>query len=190
MEEELVLTPFHPPLTKQKNKKPKEPKEPKEPIEKNKTIFTYQEYFKENIELKLTKYKLIELKEISKYNKIKIGKNKIDMIKKINKFYKDTIYAIKLQKWCRGFFVRLFFTYFKKNKSSIKNCVNENDFYTLEPLKDIDFKELFITTDEDGFIYGFNVNSLITMYKKSTWLSPKKKEPMLIMRLKSANCKA
>ncbi len=70
----------------------------------------------------------------------------------------------------------------------IRRCVNETDFYTLEPLMEIRLENLLIVKEEtatpistteaveDGvvsktpptyFYYGFNINSLITLYRKN-----------------------
>jgi hypothetical protein len=46
-------------------------------------------------------------------------------------------------------------------------CVNETDFYTLEPLSDIPYYLFFYYTDEQEFTYGFNIESLIHLYIKT-----------------------
>jgi hypothetical protein len=43
-----------------------------------------------------------------------------------------------------------------KNK---KNCINDTDFYTLEPLKNIPQNHFYSFNDEKGFYYGFNIFS-------------------------------
>jgi hypothetical protein len=50
-----------------------------------------------------------------------------------------------------------------KNK---KLCVNESDFYTLDPLEDIPYDEFYSYKDSKNFVYGFNISSLITLFKQ------------------------
>ena len=47
-----------------------------------------------------------------------------------------------------------------------KVCVNDKDFFTLEPINEIDIYDFFSFKDEKDFIYGFDLNSLIIMMKK------------------------
>jgi len=133
------------------------------------TQFTHIEYFNE-IKEELVNYKLIELKEITKYNKIKGAKTKQEYMSKIDEFFIKTMNSIKIQRVCRGFFVRLFFNV-KGGMKNIANCVNETDFYTLEPLNEINFTHFFIIKEvneqSNTFYYGFNILSLISMYRKN-----------------------
>jgi hypothetical protein len=69
--------------------------------------------------------------------------------------------AVKIQRILRGMFVR-YATILKgcaKYDRSI--CVNSTDFYSLEPLIDIDFHHFFSYTDINNFTYGFDIDSLI-----------------------------
>jgi hypothetical protein len=159
------------------------------PPSKIKIEFNYREYFKE-IKNNINDYKLTELREIAKYNKIKGAKSKQEFIQKINEHFFKICNIIKIQKVCRGFLVRYFFKIKGGINSfkTIKLCVNETDFYTLDPINDMDFFELFIFKEEQcpiqkstqeyptphqndeintSFYYGFNVKSLISMYKKN-----------------------
>ena len=142
-------------------------------------------------------YKLTELREIAKYNKIKGAKSKQEYIQKINEHFLKICNIIKIQKICRGFLVRYFFKIKGgfNSLTTINLCVNETDFYTLDPINEIDYFELFIFKEEppqeqsfqgpvqeaiqeyskpcqnhqnnNSFYYGFNVKSLISMYKKN-----------------------
>ena len=135
---------------------------------KNIIYFSYIEYF-EDIKDKLSRYKLVELKEIAKIYKLKNLRTKNEYITKIHNHFIKIKNAIIIQKICRGFFVRYFFK-INGGMLSFNNrnqCVNDSDFYTLEPLSEIDFCEFFRITDNKNFSYGFNIKSLITMYKKN-----------------------
>jgi len=147
------------------------------------TQFNYIEYFKE-IKDKLNNYKLTELKEISKYNKIKGAKTKQEYMSKIHDHFVKTMNVIKIQRVCRGFLVRLFFIV-KGNMKNITQCVNDTDFYTLEPLSEIEFTKFFIIKEVNDncntFYYGFNILSLMSMYRKNeTILNPYNRQSLPI----------
>ena len=129
-----------------------------------KEIITYKDYFKEKTDLK--KYKIPELKALARHYKLYVTGTKPILIERIETYFNQIVNAIKIQRVCRGFFVRFSLTLRGAAFKNIGKCVNETDFYTLEPLAEIP-KELFFSyTDATDFTYGFNVNSLITLYKK------------------------
>ena len=46
-------------------------------------------------------------------------------------------------------------------------CVNDTDFNSLDPIKEIEFYDFYSYRDNAGFIYGFNLKSIILMFKKT-----------------------
>ena len=129
-----------------------------------KEILTYKDFYKNKTDLK--KYKIPELKAIAKHYTLYVTGTKPILISRIETYFNQIVNSIKIQRMCRGFFVRLSLKLRGIAFKNIKNCVNETEFYTLEPLTEIP-KELFFSyTDSTNFTYGFNVNSLITLYKK------------------------
>jgi hypothetical protein len=48
-----------------------------------------------------------------------------------------------------------------------KMCTNSSDFVTLEPIEEINFHQFISYTDEDGFIYGFDITSLFNSISKN-----------------------
>jgi hypothetical protein len=48
-----------------------------------------------------------------------------------------------------------------------KLCTNIDDFITLDPVETINFHQFLSYVDEDGFVYGFNITSLYTLFLKS-----------------------
>lgn len=75
--------------------------------------------------------------------------------------------VIKIQKYFRNF---------KKNKDQILHgpalnnrslCNNPTDFYNLEELEEIDKKFFFSYKDNDGFIYGFHIESFIQLINQN-----------------------
>jgi len=128
---------------------------------------SYNDYFKKNIVLK--KYKIPELKQIAKQNKIQVSGTKPVLIERIETFFNKCKKIQKIQSTFKGFLVR------KSNKlrgegyRNNKKCVNENDFYTLEPLHEIP-NEYFVSfkSNDDKFIFGCNIISLMHLLKNKT----------------------
>jgi hypothetical protein len=135
-------------------------------IEENKSkIITYSEYINNKNILKT--YKVNELKQIIRFYKLPLTGTKQVLKERIENFF-DTYYnCVKIQKVFRGYLLR---TSIKLRGEGFKNrniCVNENDFYTLEPLKEIP-TEYFFSFGCEKFIYGCNIISLIHLIKSKT----------------------
>lgn len=73
--------------------------------------------------------------------------------------------AIKIQSFYRGYFVRSVHSLFVKYQGMITDCVNDQDFYSFEELKDVDKYQIICLQDLDGHMYGFNISS-IYQYKR------------------------
>jgi len=115
----------------------------------------------------ITKYKLPELKEIARENKLHISGTKQVLINRIITNFNRISKTIIIQKTYRGYLVR---ESFRLRGSAFKNralCVNSSDFFTLEPLNDIDFRQFFSYQDDTKFYYGFDINSIFELLKKS-----------------------
>lgn len=128
---------------------------------------SYIEFFRENPDL--NKYKLVELKSVAKTNRLFITGSKPVLINRITTHFNLMRNATKIQSIMKGYFVRRSFQLRGPAFKDRKICVNETDFYTLEPLPDIPFQEFFSYTDSKNFVYGFNILSLITLYRKKRY---------------------
>lgn len=112
----------------------------------------------------LSKSKLPELKGFAKDLHIKVGGNKDVLLERIQEFLIKMRNAIKIQRNFRRHLVNIWM----KLKGSYDECVNDSDFYTLEPLKDIPYVYYIQHTDASNYKYGFNITSLCTLAKKNT----------------------
>jgi hypothetical protein len=112
----------------------------------------------------MDKLKQFELKMIAKYYNLKISGSKTVLKLRIDDYHKKSKFATIIQKNIRCFFVR---ELFKLIASKSQNYVNESDFYSLEPLKDIIFHNLYSYTDEKNFTYGFDIKSIMILYCKT-----------------------
>ena len=112
----------------------------------------------------LTKsFTIPQLKEICKFYKLKIAGNKQILINKIYNYLFFSSHAVKIQRVWRK---NLFKTYNKLRGPAKFNralCVNETDFFSMEPLVDIPFEQFYSYKDLDGMIYGFDIISLYNL---------------------------
>lgn len=124
--------------------------------------FTITEYMKKAVIW--TKYKIPELKQIAKQNHLHVSGTKPVLIERIQRFFEDSVLVIKIQKRVRGYFVR---TSFRLRGPAFKNrsiCVNDTDFYTMDPVAEIPYKDFYSYMDESKFIYGFDIQSIYSLY--------------------------
>jgi hypothetical protein len=124
---------------------------------------SYKDYMSNSIVL--NKYKIPELKSIAKSHKLRIGGTKKILIERIQNYFLFCKHAIQIQRTFRGYIVRKSFALRGVALKNRKLCVNETDGFTLEPLEDIAFQLFYSYTDTNDFVYGFDLMSLITLYK-------------------------
>lgn len=157
------------------SKKSREPRK-KETLN---TQITYKEYFQNrNI---LSHYKIPDLKLIAKNNQLHVSGTKPVLLNRIQHFFDQSLQAIIIQKAFRKFIIKLFFklkgpAFYKKSL-----CVNETDFYTLEPLDEIQTDSFFSFKDSNDFIYGLNLFSIVQYFiKKGNFVNPYNREKLNI----------
>ena len=118
--------------------------------------------FKEYENMHIFNYKKSFLKDICIFYKLKKSGNKDELNARIYIFLYHSYNIIKIQKiWKRFILIK----YNKLRGPAIFNrnkCVNETDFYTLENLKDIPYKQFysFIDVKNNNQIYGFDILSI------------------------------
>jgi hypothetical protein len=111
-------------------------------------------------------YNVNQLKTFAKYYKLKISGNKKELLLRVYSFLYLSFYITKVQKFYRGFIRR---KYNDLHGPAYKNrslCTNQCDFITMEPLHEIYIDQFISYKDVDGFIYGFDINSLYNMINK------------------------
>jgi hypothetical protein len=132
----------------------------------------------------LAKFKLPQLKQIAKEFRLHVTGTKPVLISRIQEYFNKSIYSIKIQKWVRGIFVR---RSMKMRGDALKNrgvCVNDTDFYTMDPIAEIPHEQFYSYTDSKNFVYGFNLNSLMMLYKKKGSISnPYNREKMDLSKI-------
>uniref|UniRef100_A0A6C0ERU1 SAP domain-containing protein n=1 Tax=viral metagenome TaxID=1070528 RepID=A0A6C0ERU1_9ZZZZ len=124
----------------------------------------YTNYFNNSIVLK--NFKIPQLKLIARENNLHVSGSKPVLIERIHNHFTQSIYAITIQKMFRGHIIRKLMKLKGEALNNKKICVNETDFYTLDPLQDIPYDEFYSYKDSNNFVYGFNITSLITLFKQ------------------------
>ena len=126
----------------------------------NRTL-SFLEYYRTDVDLK--SYKIVDLKAVASHNRLHISGNKTTLIERISTYFRKNISALKIQSNLRCFFVKRSFQLRGPAYQDRSLCVNDTDFFSLEPLTEIPFQEFFSYKDEQSFVYGFNVCSLMTL---------------------------
>ena len=128
----------------------------------------WKDYFKNHV--RLESYKMPQLKMIARKNRLYVSGTKPLLIKRIESHFHAMKHATCIQSYFRRYLVRLFFK-LRGERGKDEQYVNDTDFYTMEPLSEIPFYEIFNYTDDTGFLYGFNVDSLIMLFRSNSMLT-------------------
>ena len=124
------------------------------------TIKTYNELIYNN-------YNVTQLKSFAKHYKLKITGNKEQLLSRIYSYLYFSSYIIKIQKIFRRTLVKIYKDIHGPASFNRKICTNSNDFISMEPIEEINFHQFISYKDSDGFIYGFDINSLHNLFLKS-----------------------
>lgn len=134
------------------------------------------EYLEKNVVFQ--KMKLPELKQIAKHYKLHVSGNKSQIIDRIQLYLNKYKQSIVVQKIFRGHLVRYSFR-LRGPAFKTRKCVNDSDFYSLEPLNEIEFERFFSYKDASGFVYGFDLFSLLNLFRtKNKLTNPYNREHM------------
>jgi len=112
----------------------------------------------------LTKNRIVDLKNIAKQLGLRVSGTKPELIHRITHFKKESDGATTVQRHVRGWFARSWMLL--KGAAKRGACVNDTDFYTMDPLDEIPFAEYIEYSDSTGVRYGFNVRSLYYLLSK------------------------
>jgi hypothetical protein len=139
--------------------------EPKNEFITETQYITYNDYASKKTDL--NKCKIPQLKLILKSLKMKTSGTKPELILRISDHFKKCSNIIKIQRVFRGHIVRYAMSLRGEGFKDRTKCVNDNDFYSLEPLKEIP-GEYFFSFTCGKFTYGCNIVSLLHLMKNTT----------------------
>ena len=138
---------------------------------------SYNEYYSKSVDL--SKYKIPQLKSIAKQHSIAVSGTKPILVERIREFFHKSKSANLMQRMFRGHMVRYSFRLRGPALSKRTQCVNDTDFVTMDPLSEIEYDDFYSYQDEKGFIYGFSIQSLMTLFKqKGKMMNPYNREKM------------
>jgi hypothetical protein len=118
-------------------------------------------------ELIYNNYNVNQLKLFAKHYKLKVAGNKNQLKSRIYSYLYFSSYIIKIQKIFRGYLVKKYKLLHGPAIMNRKICTNSDDFVTMDPIEEINFHQFISYKDVDGFIYGFDINSLHNLFLKS-----------------------
>jgi hypothetical protein len=145
------------------------------PLKSEEEVISYIDFFKNEIDI--SKLKLTDLKNIARKNKLRISGSKEILKERVYTFFLQSKSCSLIQKYFRGHLVRYSFKLRGPAFSHIEKCVNDTDFVSLDPLKEIEFHDFYSYQDSKGFIYGFSINSLMSSWvRKRTLINPYNRE--------------
>lgn len=141
---------------------------------------TYDNFIKHKITL--SEYVIPTLKNAAKSYKIHSSGKKQEIIERLTKMFLQTKVAIQIQAAFRGWIYRYMIKLRGKALQNRSLCVNNTDFCTMEPLTEIT-NDYFYSVNINNHIYGFDVTSLIEMFKRNNKINPYTREPWSITHI-------
>jgi hypothetical protein len=112
-------------------------------------------------------YNVQQLKMIAKHHELKFSGNKNELTTRIYSFLMLSSHAVKIQKIVRRRMVKKYHSFHGPASKDRSLCTNDIDFLSGERLMDIPYSQFFSFSDDDGFIYGFDILSLYNLILKS-----------------------
>jgi hypothetical protein len=124
--------------------------------------------FAEHGEFMQIEHKVSELKEICKHYGIKCSGTKQELKQRIHAHLAQSHFIPRIQRLVRRSFIK---THARMSGPAYHDrslCVNDTDFYSMEPVRDISHRQFISVRDDLGMVYGFDVMSLYTYFMSET----------------------
>jgi hypothetical protein len=132
-------------------------------------------------DLIINNFNVSDLKKGLKKYKLKITGKKSELFDRLYNFLKLSSHIIKIQCLFRGFMIRKMF----KLRGSVvfknrEQCVNKEDFLTMDSLETIPPNDFFSFEDNDKHIYGFHIMSIYNLinHGQKEILNPYTRKPI------------
>ncbi len=109
------------------------------------------------------KFSITQLKSICKHYKLPVTGNKQVLTNIIYKYLYLSHNALIIQKVWKKYYYKLYSKLRGPARFNRSLCVNETDFFTMDDLKELPFKQFFSYKDKDNMIYGFDIMSLYNL---------------------------
>lgn len=115
---------------------------------------------------KISDLTLTTIKINCKHYKVKQSGKKNIVQERLYNFMRNTYFVKKIQKVWRHYLLNKIYT-LNNSRLDRKKCVNTCDFCTLDELNHIQNIDFFSYKDTDNKIYGFDIQSLISLFEHS-----------------------
>lgn len=115
---------------------------------------------------RLGKFKVLQLKHIARRNGLRVSGTKPELTSRITVHFKTITSSVYIQSLVRRNLVISQTNARGPGLFRRELCVNETDFYTLDPISDIKYSSFFSYADQTNVIYGFDLKSLELMFDK------------------------
>ena len=118
------------------------------------------------------KYTIPQLKTYLKMYNLKQTGKKADLLDRLYHFFKTYKHVVPIQKMYRGHLYRRLNRLRGEAFFCRSLCVNEEDFLTMENVREIDYTQFISYKTSDNVVFGFNIMSIHNIIIKSTKGSP------------------
>lgn len=147
-------------------------------------LYSYSDWKTDSV--KIERISLQTLKETLRYNNCRVSGSKATLIDRLRTHYLKIDRIIDIQRIFRGFLVRECERMRGPAAKDYTICNNTTDFQTMESFDVLPRERFFSYRDGNGFIYGFDILSLITMYQcKNKLINPYNREDMPFYAIQS-----
>ena len=109
-------------------------------------------------------YKVSDLKDICKHHSIKCGGTKQELKLRIHTHLIQSHFITRIQRLVRRSFCKMHARISGPAYHDRSLCVNDTDFYSMEPVREIPRNQFISVKDDTGIVYGFDMISLNTYY--------------------------
>lgn len=111
-----------------------------------------------------SEYKVTELKNMCKHYGIKCSGTKQELKTRIYTHLIQSHFIKRIQRMIRKNFIKMHARMSGPAYKDRSLCVNDSDFYSMEPMNEIPRNQFISFKDDAGMVYGFDVMSLYTYY--------------------------
>jgi hypothetical protein len=120
--------------------------------------------FAEHAEFIKQEHKVSELKEMCKHYGIKCSGTKQELKQRMHAHLHESHFVTRIQRLIRRNFIKMHSRISGPAYHDRSLCVNDTDFYSMEPVSDISRSQFISVKDDSGMVYGFDIMSLHTYY--------------------------
>jgi hypothetical protein len=121
--------------------------------------------FDEHDVLRTEKFSVVQLKHILRHYRQPLSGNKDSLLHRTHAYLRLSHYAKKIQALSRMHIVQSLIRLKGAATFDRSLCVNDTDTVTMEDLSEVGFYEFISITDVQGRVYGFEICSLVNLYK-------------------------